>query len=140
MANGLREQIREYYERAEDCARKAAAQSDPGLKLDFLEKAQRWVRLAQTLNGQPDDAPIAEPITIPTAAPMEPTAAESGAAAAMLSVRVFETESGFGWRVHTATKELLGQGTAETGKKARIEAFREAMTYILKDQSASYET
>ena len=73
---------------------------------------------------------------------MEPIAAERGAAAAMLSVRVFETEAGFGWRVHSATKELLGQGTAETGKKARIEAFRAAMTYIdrLKDQSASSET
>jgi hypothetical protein len=37
MLSNLSEQIKDCYVRAEECARKAAAQTDPGLKQDFLE-------------------------------------------------------------------------------------------------------
>jgi hypothetical protein len=48
MLESLSEQIRECYEHAEDCARKAAAQSDPGLKQDFLDMEKRWLALAKS--------------------------------------------------------------------------------------------
>jgi hypothetical protein len=48
MLESLSEQIRECYEHAEECARKAAAQSDPGLKQDFLDMEQRWLSLARS--------------------------------------------------------------------------------------------
>jgi len=46
MLENLSEQIHEYYEHAEECARKAAAQSDPALKQDFLDMEKRWLALA----------------------------------------------------------------------------------------------
>lgn len=46
MLESLSEQIRECYEHAEECARKAAAQTDPGLKQDFLDMERRWLALA----------------------------------------------------------------------------------------------
>jgi hypothetical protein len=146
MLNKLSDQIRGCYRHAEYCARKAAAQTDPSLKQDLLQTARRWLRLARSIGGQPDDALSAEAINLLADPPNEPTAAETPGTAirnpAMLSVRVFETQSSFGWKVYSATKEMLGRGTAVTEKKARIEAFRAAMTYIdrLKDRSASTET
>jgi hypothetical protein len=43
MLNNLSQQIRECYAHAEECARKAAAQTDPRLKQDFLDMERRWL-------------------------------------------------------------------------------------------------
>jgi hypothetical protein len=48
MLNNLREQSRQCYRHAEDCARKAAAQTDPKIKADFLDVERRWLLLAQS--------------------------------------------------------------------------------------------
>jgi hypothetical protein len=48
MLNNLSEQIRECLRHAEDCARKAAAQTDPKLKEDFLDMERRWLFLARS--------------------------------------------------------------------------------------------
>lgn len=48
MLESLSEQIRDCYEHATECARKAAAQSSPGLKQDFLDMEQRWLALARS--------------------------------------------------------------------------------------------
>ena len=48
MLESVSEQIRECYDHAEECARKAAAQSDPGLKKDFLDMERRWLTLAKS--------------------------------------------------------------------------------------------
>jgi hypothetical protein len=42
------EQIRECLRHAEDCAQKAAAQTDPQLKQDFLVMERRWLFLARS--------------------------------------------------------------------------------------------
>jgi hypothetical protein len=44
----LSEQIRECLRHAADCAQKAAAQSDPQLKQDFLDMERRWLFLARS--------------------------------------------------------------------------------------------
>ena len=43
----LRDEIRRCLQRAEDCARKAAAGSDPKIKADFLNKKRRWLASAR---------------------------------------------------------------------------------------------
>jgi hypothetical protein len=48
MLNNVSEQIRECLRHAEDCARKAAAQTDPKLKEDFLDMERRWLFLARS--------------------------------------------------------------------------------------------
>jgi hypothetical protein len=48
MLESVSEQIRECYEHAEDCARKAAAQTDQGLRQDFLDMERRWLALAKS--------------------------------------------------------------------------------------------
>jgi hypothetical protein len=48
MLNNLSEQIRECHRKAEDCARKAAAETDPQLKRDFLDSERRWLLLASS--------------------------------------------------------------------------------------------
>ena len=48
MLNNLSEQIRNCYQHAEDCARKAAEQPDPQLKQDFLDLEKRWLLLARS--------------------------------------------------------------------------------------------
>jgi hypothetical protein len=48
MLNNLSEQIRDCLQHAEDCARKAAAQTDPTLKADFLDLERRWLVLARS--------------------------------------------------------------------------------------------
>jgi hypothetical protein len=48
MLESLSEQIRDCYEHAEECARKAAAQSNPRLKQDFLDMERRWLALAKS--------------------------------------------------------------------------------------------
>jgi hypothetical protein len=44
----LSEQIRDCLRHAEDCAQKAAAQTDPQLKQDFLIMERRWLFLARS--------------------------------------------------------------------------------------------
>ena len=48
VLNNLSEQICECLQNAENCARKAAAQTDPKLKEDFLNLEQRWLFLARS--------------------------------------------------------------------------------------------
>src|SRR6516225_8976379 len=48
VLNNLSEQIRECLQHAEDCARKATAQSCPKLKQDFLDLERRWLYLARS--------------------------------------------------------------------------------------------
>src|SRR5262249_20797961 len=48
MQNNLSEQIRNCFRHAEDCARKAAEQTDPNLKQDFLELEESWLFLARS--------------------------------------------------------------------------------------------
>ena len=48
MLETLSEQIRECYDHAEQCARKAAAQTNPRLKQDFLDMERRWLALARS--------------------------------------------------------------------------------------------
>jgi hypothetical protein len=48
VLNNVSEEIRECLQHAEDCARKAAAQSCPKLKQDFFELEQRWLFLARS--------------------------------------------------------------------------------------------
>jgi len=48
VLNNLSEQICECMQHAEDCARKAAAQTDPKLREDFLELERRWLFLARS--------------------------------------------------------------------------------------------
>jgi hypothetical protein len=57
MLNNVSEQIRECLRHAEDCAQKAAAQTDPTLKEDFLDMERRWLSLARSheLTGQLTD-------------------------------------------------------------------------------------
>ncbi len=43
----INEEVRECLQHAEDCARQAAAQSDPQLKQDFLIMERRWLFLAR---------------------------------------------------------------------------------------------
>ncbi len=47
MPNTPSEQIRECLAHVEECARKAAAQSNPTLKQDFLDMGWRWLALAK---------------------------------------------------------------------------------------------
>jgi hypothetical protein len=44
----LGDDIRECYQRAEDCARRAKAESDPELRKDFLTMERRWLFLAHS--------------------------------------------------------------------------------------------
>jgi hypothetical protein len=48
MLNNLSKQIRDCLDHAEDCARQAAAETDPKLKEDFLNMERRWLVLAQS--------------------------------------------------------------------------------------------
>ena len=48
VLDNLSEQVRECLQHAEDCARKAAAQTDPKLKQDFLDMERRWLSLARS--------------------------------------------------------------------------------------------
>ena len=48
MQNNLSEQIRNCFRHSEDCARKAAEQTDRNLKHDFLELEVSWLFLARS--------------------------------------------------------------------------------------------
>jgi hypothetical protein len=49
VLNNLSEGIRECLQHAEDCARKAATQTDPALRDDFLRLEKRWLDLARSM-------------------------------------------------------------------------------------------
>jgi hypothetical protein len=66
---------------------------------------------------------------IPTAA-IKPKPARPDRNPAMLSVRVFQEKSRFGWTLSALSKDVLGRGTAETERQARIDALQAGMTYI----------
>ena len=53
MLNNLSEQVRECYRHAEDCARDAAAQTDPKVKQEFLVMERLWLVLARAATGSP---------------------------------------------------------------------------------------
>jgi hypothetical protein len=48
MLEKLSDQIRDCYAHAAECVRKAAAQTDPQLKQDFLDMERRWLTLAKS--------------------------------------------------------------------------------------------
>ena len=48
MLQNLSQQVRECYQHAEDCLRKAIAQADPQLRADFLELERRWLKLVRS--------------------------------------------------------------------------------------------
>ena len=48
VLKNLSEEIRECLQHAEDCARSAAAQTDPKIKDDFLNLETRWLFLARS--------------------------------------------------------------------------------------------
>ena len=48
MLESVSQQIRDCYNHAEQCAQKAAAQTDPGLRQDFLDMERRWLTLAKS--------------------------------------------------------------------------------------------
>jgi hypothetical protein len=54
----------------------------------------------------------------------------SDANRALLSVRIRQEGTRFGWTVFGPTKAILGLGTAETELKARADALYAGMTYI----------
>ena len=47
MLKVLSEDVRECYQRAEECARQAKAQLNPELRRDFLDLELRWLKLAR---------------------------------------------------------------------------------------------
>lgn len=51
MPNTHSEQIRECLAHVDDCARKAAAQTDSALKQDFLDVGCRWLALAKSYHS-----------------------------------------------------------------------------------------
>jgi hypothetical protein len=48
MLENLSDQVRNCLLRAEECARRAASQSDPALREDFLAMEARWLKLARS--------------------------------------------------------------------------------------------
>ena len=50
MLENVSEQARECYAHAEYCARKAAGQTDPRLKQDYLELEGHWLTLARSFD------------------------------------------------------------------------------------------
>jgi hypothetical protein len=48
VLNNLNDQIRTCLQHAENCARQAAAQTDPKLKQDFWVLERRWLSLARS--------------------------------------------------------------------------------------------
>jgi hypothetical protein len=54
MLQRLSDDVRESYARAKDCARKAAAQSEPAVRQSFLDAEQCWLRLLKRLAALPE--------------------------------------------------------------------------------------
>jgi hypothetical protein len=51
MLKNLRDEIRQCLQLADDCARKAAAESDPKIKADFLERSSQSADLCRRFNA-----------------------------------------------------------------------------------------
>jgi hypothetical protein len=49
VTDNVSEGIRDCLRHAEDCARKAAAELDPGLRKDFLDLEKHWLALARSM-------------------------------------------------------------------------------------------
>ena len=49
MPNRLSQELAECYQHAGDCARQAAAQTDPETKRNFLDMERRWMSLAREI-------------------------------------------------------------------------------------------
>jgi len=54
MLQKLSDEVRECHAHAKDCARKAAAQTEPALRQSFLDAQQCWVRLFKRLAALPE--------------------------------------------------------------------------------------
>jgi hypothetical protein len=54
MLQRLSDDVRESYAHAKDCARKAAAQSEPAVRQSFLDAEQCWLRLLKRLAALPE--------------------------------------------------------------------------------------
>jgi hypothetical protein len=48
MLASVSKQAQECYQRAEECAKQAAATHDPQLRQDYLDSQYRWMRLARS--------------------------------------------------------------------------------------------
>lgn len=73
MLNKLSEQIRECLERAEDCARKAAAQPDgSAMQADFLSLEKHWLNLAQSYQASERVTDFTDHLKHPASAPIIP--------------------------------------------------------------------
>lgn len=48
MLSNVSEHVRECYEHAEYCTRKAATQTDPRIKQDYLDLERHWLTLAHS--------------------------------------------------------------------------------------------
>jgi hypothetical protein len=60
MLNYLSEEIRKCRRKAEDCAQKAAAQTDPKLKQDLLNIGEHWLVLARSYAFHDRQADLSE--------------------------------------------------------------------------------
>jgi hypothetical protein len=54
MLQKLSDEVRDCYQHAKDCARKAAAQTDPTVRQSFLDAQQSWLKLARRLAAAPE--------------------------------------------------------------------------------------
>jgi hypothetical protein len=88
-------------------------------------------RLLATLNEELASATSADEAHYE---PIEATAAAiftlSDANRALLSVRIRQEGTRFGWTVYGPTRAMLGRGTAETELKAHADALYAGMTYV----------
>jgi hypothetical protein len=66
VGDDVREGIRECIKHAEDCARRAAAQSDPGLRKDFLDLEKHWLALARSMELTEQIGNIVKPPRLPS--------------------------------------------------------------------------
>jgi hypothetical protein len=54
MLQKLSDEVRDCYQHAKDCARKAAAQADPAVRQSFLDAQQSWLKLVRRLAAVPE--------------------------------------------------------------------------------------
>jgi hypothetical protein len=54
MLQKLNDEVRECYQHAKDCARWAAAQTDPAVQQSFLDARQSWLKLVRRLAAAPE--------------------------------------------------------------------------------------
>jgi hypothetical protein len=54
MLQKLSDEVRDCYQHAKNCARKAAAQADPAVRQSFLDAQQSWLKLVRRLAAAPE--------------------------------------------------------------------------------------